>query len=226
MTILIVLEKGEERMSKVRDDSSLGLLLKKLLKEQAISMRKLSALTKVDTATISRIINGKRKARPEHLQKFADCLKVPIADLFIAAGFPIEQKQTNNRSDLYKSVDTIQDILKSTTLYEKEFTIEKVKQQLDDYKKFGQTKEGKESILNNFEKKIKSISSIGPFISQLKDMYEKFRLRQGTPRELILIGSALLYFISPIDVIPDYLFPIGYLDDAMAVQIVLSLLEK
>jgi uncharacterized membrane protein YkvA (DUF1232 family) len=36
------------------------------------------------------------------------------------------------------------------------------------------------------------------------------------------MGSALLYFILPVDVIPDYIFPIGYLDDAIAVQLVLG----
>ena len=49
---------------------------------------------------------------------------------------------------------------------------------------------------------------------------------KGTPRELAIIGGALLYFISPIDIIPDYIFPIGYLDDAIVVKIALDLLEK
>ncbi|MEC0105918.1 YkvA family protein [Paenibacillus taichungensis] len=41
-----------------------------------------------------------------------------------------------------------------------------------------------------------------------------------------LIGSALLYFISSADLIPDYLFPIGYLDDAIVVYLVLDRLEQ
>jgi uncharacterized membrane protein YkvA (DUF1232 family) len=57
-------------------------------------------------------------------------------------------------------------------------------------------------------------------------MFERFRLKKGTPRELMLLGGVLLYFILPVDVIPDYIFPIGYLDDAMAVQIVANLLSK
>jgi uncharacterized membrane protein YkvA (DUF1232 family)/DNA-binding Xre family transcriptional regulator len=213
-------------MSETEETNNLGIRLKKLLEKRAISMRTLSARTNVDTATISRIINGKRKAKPEHLQKFADCLNVPIADLFTAAGFPIETGQAEPTSDLYRSVDTIQDILTSSQLYEKKFTIESVKQKLEYYKEYGQTHEGKETILNQFEKKLQSIGAIGPFISQLKGMYEKFRLRQGTPLELILIGGALLYFISPVDIIPDYIFPIGYIDDAMAVQLIADLLNK
>ncbi len=32
--------------------------------------------------------------------------------------------------------------------------------------------------------------------------------------ERCILGSVLLYFVLATDVIPDYVFPIGYLDDA------------
>jgi uncharacterized membrane protein YkvA (DUF1232 family) len=56
-------------------------------------------------------------------------------------------------------------------------------------------------------------------------MYTKYLSKKGTTRELALIGSALIYFILPVDVIPDYIFPIGYIDDTIAVQIVTNLLS-
>ncbi|KAB2331162.1 DUF1232 domain-containing protein [Cytobacillus depressus] len=206
--------------------NNLGLILKDLLQERSLSMRKLSELTAINTATISRIINGKRKATPEHLQKFADTLGVPIVDLFVAAGYPIEQKEDGQLSDIHASVNSIKNFLKSANLYDQQFTIESVEQQLANYEQYTQTTEGEKTILNDFEVKLQKVGSIGPFINHLKDMYERFRLKNGTPVELGLIGSALIYFILPVDVIPDYIFPIGYLDDAIAVQIVLSLLAK
>jgi len=63
------------------------------------------------------------------------------------------------------------------------------------------------------------VGSVGPFINKLKELYEKFTTDKGTLFELTIIGSTLLYFIIPVDVIPDYVFPIGYLDDAIAVQL-------
>ncbi len=39
------------------------------------------------------------------------------------------------------------------------------------------------------------------------------------------MGGALLYFIVSVDVIPDYIFPIGYIDDAAAVQFVFNQLS-
>lgn len=57
-------------------------------------------------------------------------------------------------------------------------------------------------------------------------MFVKFTTMNGSPRQLALMGGALLYFILPVDVIPDYIFPIGYLDDAFVVKLVLDLLSK
>ncbi|MEH7460178.1 DNA-binding protein [Bacillus pseudomycoides] len=198
-----------------------GLMLKELLKERSLSIRKFSELTKVDTATISRIINGKRKATPEHLQRFADCLEVPTSELFVAAGYLMDQKQSN----IQTSIESIQDFLDSSNFYTKKFSAESVEQELARYEQFSQTEEGKEIILQKFEDKLQKTDSIGPFINQLKDMYKKFLSKKTTTRELALIGSALIYFILPVDVIPDYLFPLGYIDDAMAVQIVTNLLS-
>ncbi|MBS4214560.1 helix-turn-helix domain-containing protein [Neobacillus rhizophilus] len=211
-------------MAEQKRDNKLGLLLKKLLKERSLSMRKLSELTGIDTATISRIINGKRKAQPEHLQKFADYLGVPISELFIAAGFAVEEKKEIQQSDITMSVESIQKLLEASNLIDSEFSIASVERQLANYEQYAQTEEGKESILKSFGEKLKKIGSLGPFISQLKDMFERFRLNKGTPRELAIAGSALIYFIVSVDVIPDYIFPVGYIDDAMAIQLVANLL--
>lgn len=207
-------------------NSTLGLMLRDLLKERSLSMRKFSELTGIDTATISRIINGKRNATPQHLEKFADCLDVPLINLFEAAGYPIEQRQEESDSDIHTSVDAIQSLLKSSNVYDDEFSVSHVEQKLESYGLYAQTEEGKNSILKDFDEKIKSVGSIGPFISKLKELYEKFTLGKGTIFELTLIGSTLLYFIIPVDVIPDYLFPIGYLDDAIAVQLTTNALLK
>ena len=212
-------------MSDQTKPSKLSLLLRKLLKERSLSMRKLSQLTEIDTATISRIINGKRKANPEHLQKIADCLGVPLTDLFIAAGYPIDQKQGQQYSDIHSSIDMIQSALKSSELYNETFTLNSVEQQLANYQHYSQTEEGKEIVLNGFEKKLMKVGSVGPFISQLKGMFESFRSRKGTPPDLAIMGGVLIYFIISVDVIPDYTFPVGYLDDAIAVKLALNLLS-
>lgn len=206
--------------------TDLGVLLKELLKERSLSMRKLSAMTEIDIATISRIINGKREANLQHLEKISDCLGIPLTNLLEAAGYAMEPNQETHHSDIHTSVEEIKKVLKLTNSYEDDFSIEAVDQRLATFGQYSQTKEGKKTILNSFDEKIDKVGSIGPFIDQLRELFDRFKNRKGTPYELIIIGSALLYFISPIDVIPDYIFPIGYLDDAIAVQIAYSALKK
>ncbi|REK71508.1 DUF1232 domain-containing protein [Paenibacillus paeoniae] len=201
--------------------SPLGELIKSKLKQHAYSLRKFSEMTAVDTATISRIINGKRKATPEHLQRFAECLQVPVSDLFLAAGYPVDAQQT----ELQSSVSDIQDILASFNLNTQSYSLANVEHELSKYELFSQTEEGQATILNKFQEKLTKAGSTGPYIQFLKDMHEKFRTNKGTWFERALIGSALIYFIIPTDCIPDYIFPLGYIDDAIAVNYVVQKLH-
>ncbi|GAB2572391.1 DUF1232 domain-containing protein [Gracilibacillus alcaliphilus] len=200
-----------------------GNRLKELLHTRAISIRKCSEQTGIDKATISRIINGKRKVNIQHLNKFAVCLDVPITELMHAAGYSTDSQES---LDIYTSMKEIDQTLKSADLYYDHFSKEAVHQQLDRYKQYVQTEDGKQTIHHQFKKKLDEVGSIGPFINQLKDFYVQFMQCKRTPSQLAIIGSALLYFIIPVDVVPDYIFPIGYVDDAIAVKIALKSLSN
>ncbi|CAG9621646.1 DUF1232 domain-containing protein [Sutcliffiella rhizosphaerae] len=197
-------------------DINLGSKLKELLKEKSLSIRKFGILTNVDPATISRIINGKRKATPEHLQRFSESLNIPTSELYIAAGHPLKEES----KDLYASIHQIENVLRTYDGYDAKFSMEKVEKELSKYEDYIHTSKGEEVILNEFEVKLQKVDSHGPFIEHLKKMFHSFRLNNVTFRDRVLIGSALLYFIAPVDCIPDYIFPIGYLDDAIAVKLV------
>ncbi|WP_121613613.1 helix-turn-helix domain-containing protein [Mesobacillus foraminis] len=198
--------------------NEIGQLLKSLLMERSLSMRKFSQMTGIDTAIISKIINGKRQANPEHLERFADSLGVSISRLYEAAGYTVDQKQR----ELNESIGHIQVILESTQLVDKEFRLEDVKRELHKYEQLSQTEEGAETIRNKFAGKVEKVGSIGPFIHNLEDMHEKFTQKRGTKLDLTLMGGALLYFIAAVDCIPDYVFPIGYIDDALVINWVMN----
>ncbi|PID21464.1 DNA-binding protein [Sporosarcina sp. P3] len=201
---------------------SIGQLLRDVLKERSLSMRKLSELTDIDTSTISRIINDKRKATLDHLEKFASILEIPLAKLLQAAGYPVDLKHTI-RSDYD---ETIQHLVNTSELLSADLSIEKVQFQLTSYEAYVQTTEGRNRILYDFDKKLKQAGGVGPFIDQIKDLFTRFTMQDVAKRDLTVIGSALLYFIVPVDIIPDYIFAVGYLDDAIAVQIASSVLTR
>lgn len=213
--------KGGNKMPEESDAfNKLGTLLKSLLKQQSLSMRKLSALTGMDTATISRIVNGKQQAKLTHLQKFSDSLNVPMEDLVKAAGFNMSESEKNNQQNINNPVNHIQEALASSKLIDKNFNTAHIEQELDKYEQYAQTEEGHRQICEMFETKIEQVSGIGPYIDELKQMYQQYLDDNMLPKKRAILGSALLYFILSADIIPDYVFPIGYLDDVIAIQIV------
>ncbi|MEZ2718988.1 helix-turn-helix domain-containing protein [Niallia circulans] len=205
------------------DTNEIGLLLKNLLKKNAMSMRKLSVLTNIDTATISRIINGKRRPTPEHIQKFAKFFDYPVDKMFTVAGYLPSEASTQSE-DIFDSVESIQSELFSSNHYKETFSIKEVQEQLQKYNHYALTDEGKGLVADKFTEKVQKVEGVGPFIQQLKEYYQRFSNKKGNIRELAVMGAALIYFIISVDVIPDYIFPIGYLDDAVAIKISAKLL--
>lgn len=212
--------------SSEKKDFPLGFMIKTLLKERAMSMRSLSTLTGIDTSTISRIANGKQKAKREHLLQMADHLGVPAETLLRAAGFDIVRREDHLHADIHASVHTIQEVLTSSKLFDEKYTVERVQQELTKYQQYALTEEGQQLIHKDFHTKVEQVSGAGPFIDHLQQMYKQFCQGNRSSEERSILGSGLLYFILSADTIPDYVFPIGYLDDAIAVQLVFDRLSE
>lgn len=196
----------------------LGKILKSSMAEQSISMRKLSSMCGICTASISRIMNHKQPANIHHLQEFSKHLGIPIEKLLFAVGIG---KEENIDTDSYFMIQMIQGILISFEL-DLHSVIEDVKKELIKFEQYAKTEEGKNVIHHEFETKINKLNSSGIMIDHLHHLYERFCSEDTDIKQLPMIGSALLYFILSADVIPDYVFPIGYLDDAIAINLVLN----
>lgn len=211
-------------MSTENNNQQLGLLIKELLEQRSWSMGRLSDMTKIDKATISRIVNGKRKANLQHLQKFAEAFEVSMHDLMKSAGYEVDATIDQKEAEVWSSLESVQNFLDDSELAHKKISRQDIEEELEKYRRVAGTEEGEILIRDGFEVKLQKIGSAGPYIDQLKEMFLKFRLKKAPAAELGLIGSALIYFILPIDLIPDYIFAVGYLDDAIAVQFVMNML--
>jgi len=198
----------------------LGAMIKELLKKHSMSMRKLSEHTGINVATISRIISAKQPARLEHLQKFSDVFHAPIKDFFEAAGYNMADQNVD--SDVQSFHEIIQETLELSNLIDEQHIIKQIKQKLAEYEVYALTAEGQTTIQEKFLDKAKQIDGIGPYIEHLMGMYSRISNNDATERERAIIGSVLLYFILSTDIIPDYTFPIGYLDDAIAIKLGLN----
>lgn len=203
-----------------KENNSFGTYLRGKLEQEGMSIRKLAHECKYDPATISRLINGKQKIRPEHLIRIADVLKIPIAELWQVAGF-LKDEHFKEASINRKAISQQKEInVDYYSLPYMEGLESLIIAELEKYRLYAQTDEGQEMIMQNFNKKIDQIKGVGPFIDKVQMMFNLYLEQKTDTEERYIIGSVLLYFILPNDIVPDYLFPMGYLDDAMAIDLV------
>ncbi len=80
-------------------------------------------------------------------------------------------------------------------------------------------------VKNNFWKKVKEVGSKIPFLKDIVAMYYCL-LDEKTPMTVkASIALALVYFISPIDAIPDFIAALGFTDDAGVIASTLLLIK-
>ena len=215
-------------MSNSEESRDFGLYLKDKLKEKSLSLSKLSSLTGIDKSTISRIINHKQRANINHLEKISKALDIPLEELLVEDGYNINNENIEHKGefDINNNYESIDDIFKLSSMVENTELKGLIESQLNKYQLYLKTDEGKDVLYKNFNNKIEKIDKGGAFVEKLKDMYKQFCSKDIPIKELLLIGSGLLYFVTPIDIIPDFIFPIGFLDDIIAIKIVLDMLDK
>ena len=63
-------------------------------------------------------------------------------------------------------------------------------------------------------------------MAEEKAMICCFILSKENKKEMANMGGALLYFIFPLDLLHDYVFAVGYLDDWSAIQLAGNKLGK
>ena len=89
-----------------------------------------------------------------------------------------------------------------------------------------------ESFLEKIEKKIKWISFLAQEFKNIPTMVSMVRsyLRGNytkiPKRTILAIVSALIYFLSPIDLVPDWIPLLGQLDDAIVIATCWNLVNK
>lgn len=101
---------------------------------------------------------------------------------------------------------------------------EKAKAFLDDDEKM-------EKLFRDFEDKLKLIPKIGNRASDIAVLlsliraYVKKQYTDVSPSTIMLAVAGLIYVVTPVDLIPDYILGPGLLDDAAVIGIVLQAIQ-
>ena len=77
----------------------------------------------------------------------------------------------------------------------------------------------KKHLIQNFKDDLQTL------IYLLRDWHRGIYTNVPT-KTILLVVAALLYFLSPLDIIPDFLGPMGFTDDAAVVLFVLSQIKN
>lgn len=81
-------------------------------------------------------------------------------------------------------------------------------------------------IKSNFWKKVKDTGKKIPFVKDVIAMYYCLLDEKTSLTAKASIAFALLYFISPVDAIPDIILALGYTDDAGVIASTLLLIKS
>lgn len=207
------------------DDDLLKIEINKYLNENKLSLRKFSKLVDIPTSTLSRIINSKQKPNITHIKKLSKFIPL-LLNSFLNEDLSNKDINKNVIDSQALQSNELYNILKFSQFDNTEKLNQEINNQFKKCKEYAKTQAGINMIKSDFDKKIKEINGVGPLIDSLNSLYNKYILESPYSTKALIIGAVLLYFIIPLDVIPDYLFGIGYIDDMLLLQFELSVLDK
>jgi uncharacterized membrane protein YkvA (DUF1232 family) len=88
-----------------------------------------------------------------------------------------------------------------------------------------------DAFLIKLEKTIKKVPFVGKdlaavtILAEVLNDYVKKNYTEIPVGSIIAVVAALLYFVSPIDVIPDFIPGVGYLDDLAVIKLCLTMVN-
>jgi uncharacterized membrane protein YkvA (DUF1232 family) len=211
-----------------------GECLRFLLHKKGISSEELvkqmnqTGVVKTNKPAISRVINGKREATAEEIHIIANILDSPL--LLEAFNLYKGYKDSNDETMLlafYEVQDRIHSIdenpkeehplINYAVLYQ---FVKSLYKQCLSYDVSSQLKDG-------FLLKLYHVSGFPVMIQQLRAMYLCFFHSSNLSKsDRAWLAAALLYFINPIDIIPDFIVGGGYTDDAIVTGFIFLKLSK
>ena len=82
--------------------------------------------------------------------------------------------------------------------------------------------DAREKLRNTASERVDGFKEKAFLLLDLLQCYRRGEYRDVSPKSLITIVAGVLYFLLPLDSLPDFLFGIGFIDDAAIIGYVVS----
>jgi uncharacterized membrane protein YkvA (DUF1232 family) len=202
---------------------------KNMKAEELISLINKNQTITINKSALSRIMTGRRLLTQTEAKSIAKELDSPI--LFEAFQYLKEYVETNSGVSALKFHEVIDPLLNEEAtqdeLVEPAIDYSLLQQMINRLYRYCLVQDVSGYIREGFLSKVAQVRGLGEMIERLTIMYHGyFNGNNLSIKDRAWVASALLYFISPIDLIPDHLLPFGYIDDAVVVAFVFNKLSS
>lgn len=181
---------------------SFAQFLQDELAERSLSYSEFALRAGLHVSLVSRVARGERKPSSHFLKQAARALQIPLERLMAAAGLFTEALGATGTQEAAV---------------------------LAPYVQYAATAEGEEEINSRLPAKLARVGQIvdpSGKVALLVDLVSTLARRFAAADAGIkaLIGGALLYFLAPVDMVPDFIPGAGLLDDLTILSLVIGLL--
>ncbi len=191
----------------VRADEHLARLITGRMAAQGLSLRALARQAGVSHSSISRLLRGRARPTADLLRAVAAPLGLPADELLGAAALAPAGAGDVLSALRGLGVDPAPPEL-----------IGHVQAELARLREYAATAEARAAVRRDLDRRLAALGARGPVAERLRGLARLYLSDAPAPARTAA-GSAVLYFLQAVDAIDDFMWPIGYLDDAVAVAL-------
>jgi len=193
-------------------------------RQRGLSLRALARQAGVSHSSISRLLRGLVRPTPGLLRALAPALGLSPDTLLAAAGIGGPAggpRPADPGPALWSALGTLGLEPVPPEL------VARVGERLARLREYAGTAEAAAVAREGLERKVAALGARGPVIERLRALGRLYLDEAAAPPAArAAAGSAVLYFLLALDAIDDFMWPIGYLDDAVAVALAESEVER
>ena len=188
--------------------------IRSALARRGLSLRAAARLAGISHSSLSRVLRQQARATAGLLRSLAPILGLPAEDLLRAAGLPGPHPRLPPPGQPWDLLGALGLDVPPPEL------LEHVRQQLVHLREYAGTAEAVALVREALPRKVESLGARGPLIDRLLALARLYLEEpDAPPAARASAGSAVLYFVLAVDAIDDFVWPIGYIDDALAVAL-------